>query len=74
MYTEKALNSILITTVSKTAFWHYTNIDFYCDFREQEGVVSDIIFALDNGDTFIKVTGEAGVGNAAYVAITCRHW
>jgi MSHA biogenesis protein MshM len=38
------------------------NIDFYCNFAGQQGVVEDIVASLTEGDSFIKVTGNAGVG------------
>jgi MSHA biogenesis protein MshM len=38
------------------------NIDFYCNFAGQEGVVEDVVASLNDGDSFIKITGKAGVG------------
>jgi len=63
MHMEKVLNSYIdYYSLQKAPFGITPNIDFYCDFRGQEDIVADMIFALDNGDAFVKVTGEAGVG------------
>lgn len=38
------------------------NVDFYCNIPTQNGVAENIIAALHEGESCVKVTGHAGVG------------
>ena len=38
------------------------DIEYYCHHESEKDLLASIFFALDEGDSFIKVTGNAGVG------------
>jgi MSHA biogenesis protein MshM len=49
-------------SLNKQPFGAAPNVDFYCDIENNYGALEAIIESLHHGDSFIKVTGVAGVG------------
>lgn len=48
--------------LEKPPFSMTPDIEFYCGFTGQKGIIEDIVSSLNDGGGFIKVTGKAGVG------------
>ena len=48
--------------LKESPFSMTSNIDFYCDFSGQKGVIEDVVASLNDGGSFIKITSKAGVG------------